>query len=51
MWIAFCFVSSYNGSGRSVQVTLLGYSLDTFPQGFAKGDLDNALDGLQWGAE
>jgi hypothetical protein len=31
-------------------VTLLGYSLDTFPQGFAKGDLQNALDGLQWGA-
>ncbi len=34
----------------SWQVTLLGYSLDTFPQGFAKGDLQNALDGLQWGA-
>ena len=33
-----------------LQVTLLGYALDTFPQGFAKGDLQNALDGLEWGA-
>ncbi len=31
-------------------MTLLGYALDTFPQGFAKGDIQNALDGLEWGA-
>ena len=39
-----------NNQYACCQVTLLGYALDTFPQGFAKGDLQNALDGLEWGA-
>ena len=38
------------GIVESFLVTLLGYALDTFPKGFAKGDLQNALDGLEWGA-
>lgn len=30
---------------------MLGYSIDTFPEGFAKGDLQNALDAMDWGAQ
>ena len=44
------FVTRLTDGLLVLQVTLLGYALDTFPQGFAKGDLQNALDGLEWGA-
>lgn len=30
---------------------MLGYSIESFPQGFAKGDLQNALDAMDWGAQ
>ena len=29
----------------------MAYSIDTFPEGFAKGDLQNAVDAMDWGAE
>ncbi len=36
----------------SVQVTMLGWSIDSFPEGFTKsGDLANALNATKWGAD